>query len=49
MGKEVVIAFGYYYDHWDGGGTIWHSDVWALRTGPKVNEAGRWRLITDKA
>eukprot|EP00928_Gymnodinium_smaydae_P025309 TRINITY_DN20203_c0_g1_i1.p1 TRINITY_DN20203_c0_g1~~TRINITY_DN20203_c0_g1_i1.p1 ORF type:complete len:489 (+),score=88.07 TRINITY_DN20203_c0_g1_i1:87-1469(+) len=44
VGSEVVVALGYYYDHWDGGGPTWLPDVWALSV---AAAEPRWRLVTD--
>jgi len=48
IGDEVIIAFGYFYDHWDKGGATWHPDIWGLAT-KDVSAKKLWRLITQGA
>lgn len=45
VGDEVVVAFGYFYDHDDGGGASWDPDVWALSAKPDISPQSQWRLI----
>lgn len=44
VGNEIVIAFGYFYDHDDSGGASWEADAWALSAKPDASP--QWRLIT---
>lgn len=46
VGAEVIVAFGYFYDHWDNGAATWHTDIWALNGDASASPTKRWRLVT---